>query len=78
MWLQVLPWWGLPINAWVVWGARHYLTTWRGLRCPWALILRWCPDLQVVERFHHGTSYLAGSVLRTPSGANSTPSQEPA
>jgi SAM-dependent methyltransferase len=63
--LQLLPWWGLPINAWVVWGARHYVTTWRGLRQPWASMLRWCPDLQVVERFHHGTSYLAaGTVAR--------------
>lgn len=64
--LQLLPWWGLPINAWVVWGARHYLTTWRGLRHPWAPMLRWCPDLQVVERFHHRTSYLATGTLRAP------------
>lgn len=57
--LQVLPWWGLPINAVVVWNARHYMTTWHGLRCPWAQMLRWCPDLRVVERFHHRTSYVA-------------------
>lgn len=57
--LQLLPWWGLPINAWLVWGARHYLTTWRGLRHPWAQLLHHCPDLHVVERFHHGTSYVA-------------------
>jgi precorrin-6B methylase 2 len=62
--LQLLPWWGLPVNAWVTWGARHYLTTWRGLRCPWALMLDWCPDLRVVERFHHGTSYVACGTLR--------------
>lgn len=57
--LQLLPWWGLPVNALVVWRARHYLTTWRGLRHPWARMLRWCPDLAVVERFHHRTSYIA-------------------
>lgn len=65
--LCLLPWWGLPVNAWVLWGARQYLTTWRGLRTPWAQLLRWCPDLRVVERFHGGTTYLAaGSVAASP------------
>lgn len=64
--LQLLPWWGLPINAWVVWGARHYLTTWRGLRHPWEQMLHRCPDLHVVERFHHGTSYLATGTVGAP------------
>jgi SAM-dependent methyltransferase len=57
--LRLLPWWGLPINAWVLWGARHYLTTWHGLGCPWRLLLAWCPDLQIAQRFHNGTTYLA-------------------
>ena len=57
--LRLLPWWGLPINAWVLWGARHYLTTWHGLRNPCHLLIRWCPDLKIVERFHGGTTYLA-------------------
>lgn len=57
--LCLLPWWGLPINAWVLWGARHYLTTWHGLRRPWQALLDWCPDLQIVDRFHGGTTYLA-------------------
>jgi SAM-dependent methyltransferase len=64
--LQLLPWWGFPINAWVAWGARHYLTTWRGLRLPWAQMLRWCPDLRIVERFHHGTSYIATGTVNAP------------
>lgn len=57
--LCLLPWWGLPVNAWVLWGARNYLTTWRGLRAPWLYLLRWCPDLHIVERFHRGTTYIA-------------------
>ena len=64
--LQLLPWWGLPINAWVLWGARHYVTTWHGLRHPWVPLLRWCPDLRVVERFHHRTSYLATGTFLLP------------
>lgn len=66
--LCLLPWWGLPINAWVIWGARHYLTTWHGLRRPWQLLVDWCPDLQIVDRFHDGTTYLAaGTVTRSRS-----------
>ena len=65
--LCLLPWWGLPVNAWVLWGARHYLTTWHGLQKPWRLLLDWCPDLQIVARFHLGTSYLAtGTVAQRP------------
>lgn len=61
--LCLLPWWGLPINAWVLWGARRYLTTWHGLRRPWQPLLVWCPDLQIVQRFHHGTTYLAAGTV---------------
>ena len=57
--LCLRPWWGLPINAWVLWGARRYLTTWHGLRCPWRLLLVWCPDLRIVQHFHDGTTYVA-------------------
>jgi precorrin-6B methylase 2 len=63
----LLPWWGLPINAWVLWGARHYLTTWHGLRQPWRPLFDWCPNLQIVDRFHDGTTYLAtGTVAPLP------------
>jgi SAM-dependent methyltransferase len=67
--LCLLPWWGLPINAWVLWGARHYLTTWHGLRQPWRRLLDWCPDLQIVDRFHGSTTYLAtGTIAPLPAG----------
>jgi SAM-dependent methyltransferase len=65
--LCLLPWWGWPINAWVLWGARQYLTTWHGLRQPWRPLFDWCPNLQIVERFHDGTTYLAtGTVAQLP------------
>jgi len=64
--LCLLPWWRLAINAWVLWGARHYLTTWHGLRRPWQGLLDWCPDLQIVDRFHDGTTYLATGTVAPP------------
>ena len=55
----LLPAWGAPVNAWALWRARHYLSTWRGLRAPWLLLRQACPDLRLVERYHVGTGYLA-------------------
>ena len=63
--LCLLPAWGTPVNAWVLWGARHYLTTWRGLQAPWVPLLEWCPDLRLVERYHWGTGYLAVGTVRS-------------
>ena len=62
--LCLLPWWGAPANAWAIWGARNYVTTWHGLRKPWAPLARWCTDLRVVEHYHFGTAYLAAGTLR--------------
>ncbi len=73
--LCLLPWWGWPINAWVLWGARHYLTTWHGLRRPWQPLLDWCPDLAVVERFHDGTTYLATGIFAPRSTSLCEPPQ---
>lgn len=55
----LLPAWGAPINALALWRARHYLSTWRGLRAPWRPLLQGCPDLHLLERYHLGTGYLA-------------------
>ncbi len=63
--LCLLPAWGTPVNAWVLWGARHYLTTWRGLRAPWVPLLDWCPNLRIAERYHLGTGYLAVGTVRS-------------
>ena len=62
--LCLLPWWGALANAWVIWRARNYLTTWHGLRRPWSPLLLWCPDLRVLRRCHLGTSYLAAGAHR--------------
>jgi SAM-dependent methyltransferase len=57
---HLLPWWwGAPINLWGLWRGRHYRTTVRGLRAPWALIAERLDDLTLVQRFHLGTNYLA-------------------
>ncbi|MDX1375909.1 MAG: methyltransferase domain-containing protein [Burkholderiales bacterium] len=58
--LQLLPWWwGAPINLWNLWRARRYVTTYRGLKTPWALLAERTEDLRLLRRFHLGTSYLA-------------------
>ena len=57
--LCLAPWWGVVGNAWVLWGARQYLTTWRGLQAPWQNLLVHCPDLRVVARHHARTGYIA-------------------
>jgi arsenite methyltransferase len=63
--LRLLPWWwGAPINLWKLWSGRRYLTTYRGLRTPWALLVERAEDLRVTKCFHLGTSYLAVGRLR--------------
>jgi demethylmenaquinone methyltransferase/2-methoxy-6-polyprenyl-1,4-benzoquinol methylase len=56
--------WGAPVNTWVLWGARNYLTTLHGLHEPWSPLTAWCPDLRVVGRHHLGTGYLAAGTAR--------------
>jgi hypothetical protein len=58
--MRFLPWWwAAPLNLVVGYRARRYLSTYRGMRQPWAPLLPYCPDLKVVRTFHAGTSYLA-------------------
>jgi demethylmenaquinone methyltransferase/2-methoxy-6-polyprenyl-1,4-benzoquinol methylase len=58
--MRTLPWiWGWPINLFVTWRSRRYLTTWHGLAAPWALLADHVHDLRVVGTWHAGTSYLA-------------------
>jgi len=67
--LQLLPWWwGGAINLWKLWSGRRYLTTYRGLRAPTALLAERVDDLRVVRRFHLGTSYLAVGCARREDG----------
>ena len=63
--LCMLSAWGTPVNAWMLWGARHYLTTRRGLRFPCVPPLDWCPDLRLAGRYHWGTGSLALGTVRS-------------
>lgn len=63
--LRLLPWWwGAPINLWKLWSGRRYLTTYRGLRTPWALLAERAEAFRVVKCYHLGTSYLAVGRMR--------------
>ena len=57
---RTLPWrWGWPVNLFVMWRARRYLTTFHGLRDPCALLRPHCETLELKGTWHAGTSYLA-------------------
>lgn len=57
---RFLPWsWGFALNALTAARGWRYLTTFRGMRQPWAELGRYCPGLRPVRHFHLGTSYLA-------------------
>ena len=58
-------WWGWPVNFFVMWRARRYLTTFHGLRDPCALLRPYCEMLEVKGAWHAGTSYLAVGRFRT-------------
>lgn len=52
-------WWGWPVNLFVMWRARRYLTTFHGLQDPCALLRPHCESLELKGAWHAGTSYLA-------------------
>lgn len=56
---KLLGWWAAPINVWKLWRSRHYLTTYRGLRTPWARLATHSTDLHIHRTYMFGTSYLA-------------------
>jgi len=57
--VRFLPWWwGFPVNLVTAIRTRAYLTTYRGLRRPWARLERQCPDFRILATFHAGSSYL--------------------
>ena len=57
--VKLLGWWAAPLNIWKLWRSRLYLTTYQGLRVPWARIAISIPDLHVHRTYTFGTSYLA-------------------
>ena len=63
--VRTLPWWwGWPVNLFIMWRARRYLTTFHGLRDPCALLRPHCETLELKGAWHAGTSYLATGRLR--------------
>ncbi len=67
--MRFLPWWwGFGHNLFTGYRARNYLSTFHGLREPWHLLKRWCPDFRVIHTEHAGTSYHGvGTVSRLSS-----------
>ncbi len=64
--MRLLPWWyAAPINLWCTWGARHYVSTFRGLRRPWSALRERCADFALVRTFYAGTSFVAVGHLTT-------------
>ena len=64
--IRTLPWWwGWPVNLFVMWRARRYLTTFHGLAAPWARLEAVSREFRLVRTWHAGTSYLALGVFST-------------
>ena len=62
---RFLPWWwGFPLNLFTGYRARRYLTTFRGLREPWRLLVNHCPDFRLIGSDHLGTSYLGVGIYK--------------
>jgi hypothetical protein len=63
--IRFLPWWyGWPVNAVMAVRSRPYITTFSGLRRPYALLERHCSEFREVRRYHLGSSYLGVGRLR--------------
>lgn len=60
-------WWLVPLNLWVMFRARHYLTTYSGLRQPWRYLRRYVPGL-VVRPYLQNTGYVAHGRFCPPPG----------
>lgn len=57
--VRTLPWrWGWPVNLFIMWRGRRYLTTFHGLGDPCALLAPQCEELEFKGAWHAGTSYL--------------------
>jgi demethylmenaquinone methyltransferase/2-methoxy-6-polyprenyl-1,4-benzoquinol methylase len=64
--------WALPVNAYVWWVARRYITTFEGFRHPWSHLQSLVPDLRVEPLFFGGAYVASGTASR------SDQAQEPA
>ena len=63
--IRFLPWWyGWPVNLVMALRSRPYITTYSGLRQPWALLARHCDDFRMIRTYHAGSSYLGTGTFR--------------
>jgi ubiquinone/menaquinone biosynthesis C-methylase UbiE len=64
--MRSLPWgWGWPVNLFVLWRARRYLTTYHGLAAPWSRLAAASREFRLVGTWHAGTTYLALGALKS-------------
>ena len=67
--MKTLPWlWGWPVNAFNLYRARRYLTTFANLHRPWAVLERQGAKVVVLRTALWGSAYLAVAVV--PSSSN--------
>lgn len=72
--MKTLPWlWGWPVNAFNLYRARRYLTTYANLNRPWRLLEAWGGQVQLLHTALWGSAYIALVTFPpTPAGREST------
>lgn len=61
--MKLLPWWLFPLNIYVLFSARPYMTTFEGLSRPWSHIERFTDKLEI-ESTLFGTGYIASGKIK--------------
>ena len=61
--------WRAVFNAWFRHRSKGYLSTFEGIYAPWSHLLRYVPDLKVVQERFLGSGYLAVGSAAPPAGA---------
>jgi ubiquinone/menaquinone biosynthesis C-methylase UbiE len=62
--MKTLPWaWGWPVNAFNLYRARRYLTSFRNLDRPWSVLERCGAQIAVVRTALYGSAYIATVTL---------------
>lgn len=68
--MKTLPWaWGWPVNAFNLFRARRYLTSFRNLDRPWSVLQDHGAQVTVVRTALYGSAYIAAVTLPQPAAA---------
>jgi ubiquinone/menaquinone biosynthesis C-methylase UbiE len=59
---KLAPWWAVPVNGFVWFQARRYVTTFEGFRRPWSHLATLLPDLRVQPILLGGAYVASGTV----------------